>query len=167
MMKKRWIALYVENYSGVLAKISSLFSAKLYNLDTLTVGKTEDPETSRMTIGVYCDDVTFEQIKKQLNRFVEVIKVIDLTTLETHTKELLFIKVKNCSTQDKNDIFQMAKVFDMDIVDIGKKSIILQCVHTEKKVDRLIEVFAKQYPNNIVVVRSGSVAIESINIEDR
>ena len=59
MMKKRWIALYVENYSGVLAKISSLFSAKLYNLDTLTVGKTEDPNTSRMTIGVYCDDVTF------------------------------------------------------------------------------------------------------------
>ncbi|WP_331680289.1 acetolactate synthase small subunit [Intestinibacter sp.] len=167
MMKKRWIALYVENYSGVLAKISSLFSAKLYNLDTLTVGKTEDPATSRMTIGVYCDDVTFEQIKKQLNRFVEVIKVIDLTTLETHTKELLFIKVKNCSTQDKNDIFQMAKVFDMDIVDIGKKSILLQCVHTEKKVDRLIDVFAKQYPNNIVVVRSGSVAIESINVENR
>ncbi|MGM9533334.1 acetolactate synthase small subunit [Intestinibacter sp.] len=167
MMKKRWIALYVENYSGVLAKISSLFSAKLYNLDTLTVGKTEDPETSRMTIGVYCDDVTFEQIKKQLNRFVEVIKVIDLTTMETHTKELLFIKVKNCSTQDKNDIFQMAKVFDMDIIDIGKKSVLLQCVHTEKRVDRLIEVFAKQYPNNIVVVRSGSVAIESINVTDR
>ncbi len=63
-----------------------------------------------MTIDVYCDDVTFEQIKKQLNRFVEVIKVIDLTTMETHTKELLFIKVKNCSAEDKQDIFQMAQV---------------------------------------------------------
>ena len=155
MMKKRWIALYVENYSGVLAKISSLFSAKLYNLDTLTVGKTEDPNTSRMTIGVYCDDVTFEQIKKQLNRFVEVIKV------------LLFIKVKNCSAEDKQDIFQMAQVFEMDVVDIGRKSVLLQCVHTEKRVDRLIEIFSKQYPNNIIVVRSGAVAIGSINITER
>ena len=149
MMKKRWIALYVENYSGVLAKISSLFSAKLYNLDTLTVGKTEDPNTSRMTIGVYCDDVTFEQIKKQLNRFVEVIKV------------------KNCSAEDKQDIFQMAQVFEMDVVDIGRKSVLLQCVHTEKRVDRLIEIFSKQYPNNIIVVRSGAVAIGSINITER
>ena len=81
--------------------------------------------------------------------------------------QLLFIKVKNCSAQDKTDIFQMAQVFDMDVVDIGRKSVILQCVHTEKKVDRLIDVFAKQYPNNIVVVRSGSVSIESINVEDR
>ena len=164
MMKKRWIALYVENYSGVLAKISSLFSAKLYNLDTLTVGKTEDPNTSRMTIGVYCDDVTFEQIKKQLNRFVEVIKVIDLTTMETHTKDLLFIKVKNCSPEDKQNIFQMAQVFEMDIVDIGRKSVLLQYVHTEKRVDRLIEIFAKQYPNNIIVVRDGAVAIGAINL---
>ena len=66
MMKKRWIALYVENYSGVLAKIAGLFSAKLYNLNSLTVGPTEDPTMSRMTISVLCDDVTFEQIKKQL-----------------------------------------------------------------------------------------------------
>ena len=107
MMKKRWIALYVENYSGVLAKISSLFSAKLYNLDTLTVGKTEDPATSRMTIGVYCDDVTFEQIKKQLNRFVEVIKVIDLTTMETHTKELLFIKVNKKCIRTQNEKYNI------------------------------------------------------------
>ena len=150
MMKKRWIALYVENYSGVLAKISSLFSAKLYNLDTLTVGKTEGPNTSRMTIGVYCDDVTF-----------------DLTTMETHTKELLFIKVKNCSAEDKQDIFQMAQVFEMDVVDIGRKSVLLQCVHTEKRVDRLIEIFSNQYPNNIIVVRSDAVAIGSINITER
>ena len=111
-------------------------------------------------------DVTFEQIKKQLNRFVEVIKVIDLTTMETHTKELLFIKVKNCSAEDKQDIFQMAQVFEMDVV-IGRKSVLLQCVHTEKRVDRLMEIFSKQYPNNIIVVRSGAVAIGSINITER
>ena len=80
-MKKRWIALYVENDVGVLAKVSGLFSGKSYNLQSLTVGTTEDETVSRMTISVESDDITFEQIKKQLNRMVEVIKVIDLTNV--------------------------------------------------------------------------------------
>ena len=79
-MKKRWISLYVENQVGVLSKISGLFSGKSYNLDSLTVGTTEDPTVSRMTIATVSDDETFEQIKKQLNRLVEVIKVIDFTS---------------------------------------------------------------------------------------
>ena len=74
-MKKRWISLYVENQVGVLSKISGLFSGKSYNLDSLTVGTTEDPTVSRMTIATVSDDETFEQIKKQLNRMIEVIKV--------------------------------------------------------------------------------------------
>ena len=78
-MKKRWISLYVENQVGVLSKIPGLFSGKSYNLDSLTVGTTEDPTVSRMTIATVSDDETFEQIKKQLNRTVEVIKVIDFT----------------------------------------------------------------------------------------
>ena len=77
-MKNRWIALYVENQVGVLAKVSGLFSGKSYNLQSLTVGTTEDESMSRMTICVTSDDITFEQIKKQLNSMVEVIKVIDL-----------------------------------------------------------------------------------------
>ena len=76
-MKKRWLCLFVENEIGVLAKISGLFSGKSYNLDSLTVGITEDKTVSRMTISLTSDDRTFEQIKKQLNRSVEVIKVID------------------------------------------------------------------------------------------
>ena len=80
-MKKRWISLYVENQVGVLSKISGLFSGKCYNLDSLTVGTTEDPTVSRMTIATVSDDETFEQIKKQLNRMVEVIKVIDFTDI--------------------------------------------------------------------------------------
>ena len=69
-LKKRWVSLYVENDVGVLAKISGLFSGKSYNLSSLTVGETEDPTVSRMTISLYGDDKTFEQIKKQLNRSV-------------------------------------------------------------------------------------------------
>ena len=75
-MKDRWIALYVENQVGVLAKISGLFAGKSYNLKSLTVGTTEEEDTSRITISTVCDDITFEQIKKQLNRMVEVIKVM-------------------------------------------------------------------------------------------
>ena len=86
-MKKRWISLYVENQVGVLSKISGLFSGKSYNLDSLTVGTTEDPTVSRMTIATVSDDETFEQIKKQLNRLVEVIKVIDFTDVFVRMKE--------------------------------------------------------------------------------
>ena len=166
MIKKRWIALYVENYSGVLAKISGLFSAKLYNLNSLTVGPTEDITMSRMTISVLCDDSTFEQIKKQLNRFVEVIKVIDLTSMSTHTKEIVFIKIKNCSLEDKNDLFQMCKVFNISIIDYGKDSLILESVHTESRNDEIIKLISTQYPS-IIVVRGGSVAIGSISVSER
>ena len=102
-MKNRWIALYVENQVGVLAKVSGLFSGKSYNLQSLTVGTTEDETISRMTICVTSDDITFEQIKKQLNRMVEVIKVIDLTNIPIHMKEILFAKVKRCTAEEKAD----------------------------------------------------------------
>ena len=91
MTKKRWISLLVENEIGVLARISGLFSGKSYNLNSLTVGTTEDITISRMTISLTSDDQTFEQIKKQLNRSVEVIKVIDFTDIAIHMKELMFI----------------------------------------------------------------------------
>ena len=98
-MKKRWLSLYVENQDGVLSKISGLFSGKSYNIDSLTVGTTEDPTISRMTIATVSDDETFEQIKKQLNRLVEVIKVIDFTNVFVRMKEIMYIKVKRCTAQ--------------------------------------------------------------------
>ena len=100
-MKKRWISLFVENQIGVLAKISGLFAAKCYNLESLTVGTTEDPTVSRMTIETMCDDETYEQITKQLNRMVEVIKVIDFTEVSVVMQELMFIKIRNCTPEDK------------------------------------------------------------------
>ena len=97
-MKKRWLCLYVENEIGVLARISGLFAGKSYNLNSLTVGTTEDESISRMTISLYGDDKTFEQIKKQLNRCIEVIKVVDYSDIFIHSKEILYI-----STRDKED----------------------------------------------------------------
>jgi acetolactate synthase-1/3 small subunit len=165
-MKKRWISLYVENDVGVLAKISGLFSGKSYNLESLTVGTTEDPTMSRMTIGLNSDDITFEQIKKQLNRLVEVIKVLDFTNTPAHMKEILFIKIKNCSKEDKAEIFQLASVFKASITDYGVDSILLECIQTETRNDDIIKLIASQY-KHIEVVRGGSVAIESISMTDR
>ena len=99
-MKKRWISLFVENEVGVLSKISGLFAGKSYNMDSLTVGTTEDPTVSRMTIATISDDETFEQIKKQLNRLVEVIKVMDFTDVSVKMKEILYVKVKKCTAED-------------------------------------------------------------------
>ena len=165
-MKKRWISLFVENDIGVLAKISGLFSGKSYNLESLTVGTTEDPTISRMTIGLNSDDITFEQIKKQLNRTVEVIKVLDFTNTSTHMKEILFIKIKNCTKEDKAELFQIADVFKVSVADYGTDSILLECIQTETRNDALIKLIAEQF-KQLEVVRGGSVGIESIRMTDR
>ena len=166
-MKKRWISLYVENEIGVLAKISGLFSGKSYNVDSLTVGVTEDPTVSRMTISLTSDDKTFEQIKKQLNRSVEGIKVVDLTDIPIIMKEILFIKVSSCSVSDKDEIFHLSQVYHLQVIDYNKKTLMIQCVKTEERNNDMIRLFAKLFPNRIEVVRGGSVAIESISITER
>ena len=143
-MKKRWISLYVENQVGVLSKISGLFSAKSYNLDSLTVGTTEDPTVSRMTIATVSDDETFEQIKKQLNRMVEVIKVIDFTDVFVRMKEILYIKVFNCSAADKVELFQIAETFKAKVIDYGKDSLLLEFVQTATKNDAVVKLMKER-----------------------
>ncbi len=169
-MKNRWIALYVENQVGVLAKVSGLFSAKSYNLQSLTVGKTERDDVSRMTISVMADDVTFEQIKKQLNAMIEVIKVIDLTTLPVHMKELLYAKVCNVDAAGKEEVFQIAQVFNqggnVTVADIGADSVLLQCTLTSRRNNELVDLLKSRF-KKIEVVRGGAVAIESISTSCR
>jgi acetolactate synthase-1/3 small subunit len=161
-MKNRWIALYVENQVGVLAKVSGLFSAKSYNLQSLTVGTTEDETVSRMTICVTSDDITFEQIKKQLNRMVEVIKVIDLTDVPLHMKEILFARLMRLTSEEINEIFHIAQVFKVDVVDIGNDSVLLECKLTERRNNELIRLLKSKY-KHMAIVRGGAVAIETIS----
>lgn len=165
-MKNRWIALYVENQVGVLAKVSGLFSGKSYNLQSLTVGTTEDATVSRMTICVTSDDITFEQIKKQLNRMVEVIKVIDLTNVPIHMKEILFAKVKNIDAHQIEEVFHIAQVFSVQVADIGTDSVMLECKLTERRNNELIELLKSKF-NCIEIVRGGAVAIEAISTSCR
>ena len=153
-MKKRWIALYVENDVGVLAKVSGLFSGKSYNLQSLTVGTTEDETVSRMTISVESDDI------------VEVIKVIDLTNVPLRLKELMFVKIMELNETQMTEVFQIAQAMRVDVVDIGIGSVMLECRRTEQKHDDLIAILKKKF-KHISVVRGGSVAIESISTECR
>ena len=162
-MKKRWISLYVENQVGVLSKISGLFSGKSYNLDSLTVGTTEDPTVSRMTIATVSDDETFEQIKKQLNRLVEVI---DFTDVFVRMKEILYIKVRKCTPEDKAELFQIAETFKARVIDYGKDSLLLEFVQTATKNDAVIKLMKEEF-KDIEVVRGGSVGIESISMMER
>ncbi len=162
-MKKRWICLFVENEIGVLARIAGLFSSKSYNLNSLTVGETEDKTISRMTISLTSDDMTFEQVKKQLNRAVEVIKVVDYTDIPIHMRELLYVKVFHCTEADKTEIFRIANIFGLTIADYAKNTILLECIQTEERNNELIKLLSNCFCNRIEIVRGGSVAIESIS----
>lgn len=148
-----------------LQEFPGLFSGKAYNIHSLTVGETEDPTMSRMTICIDADEKTFEQVKKQLNRSVEVIKVIDYTDTST-TKEIMFIKVKSLTEKQMAEIFQMAEVFRFLIKDMGKDSLLIEAIRTETKNDSILKVFKERY-TNIEVVRGGPVAIDCISMQDR
>ena len=165
-MEKRWISLLAENEVGVLAGITGLFSGKSYNLNSLTAGPSEDPSIYRVTIGLTGDDRTFEQIKKQLNRCVEVIKLNDITDAPTHMKEILFVKIHECSEFEKGEIFRISQVFGAKAIDYGINSVLLESVNTEGRNNDLIALLTRKF-DHVEVVRGGIVAIESISMIDR
>ncbi len=157
----------MENEIGVLARIAGLFSGKSYNLDSLTVGTTEDESISRITISLTSDDKTFEQVKKQLNRCVEVIKVLDYTEKSIHMKELMFIKVNINSPNELSELFNISQIFCIPIIDYNRTGVLLECVQTENKNNDLIALLEKYYLNRVEIVRGGSVAIEALSITER
>lgn len=148
-MKKRWLCLFVENEIGVLARISGLFSGKSYNLDSLTVGVTEDRTISRITISLTSDDRTFEQVKKQLNRSVEVIKVVDYTDVAIHMKELMFVKISGCSEKDIEEIFRISQIFNATVIDYDRDAVLVESVKTENSNNDLIALLGKCFANRI------------------
>ena len=166
-MKKRCLWLFVENEIGVLARISGLFSGKSYNLDSLTVGVTEDKTVSRMTISLTSDDKTFEQVKKQLNRSVEVIKVVDYTDIPIHMKELMFVRVNHCSDRDIDELFRISRIFHVSVIDYTTATVLVESVMTEARNQELIALMEKCYPNRVEIVRGGSVAVEALSVGER
>ena len=161
-MKKRWISLYVENQVGVLSKISGLFSGKSYNLDSLTVGTTEDPTVSRMTIADRCDRYP------GAGTFLPAAAACDGTATDifVRMKEILYVKVFKCTAADKVEVFQIAETFKAKVIDYGRDSVLVEFVQTATKNDAVVKLMKEEF-KTIEVVRGGSVGIESISMMER
>jgi len=156
MEKKYTIGLLVENKSGVLAHIAGLFSGRGYNITELSVGETDTPEYSRMTIVLKGNDQVVEKMKKQLNKFIDVIKVWDLSDIPSVHRELILVKVK-ASPVRKQEIFQIVEVFKGSIVDISHETLTLEVTGVSDKIEALISILK---PHGILeIARTGRVSI--------
>lgn len=153
---KKTICVLVENHFGVLTHVSGLFSARGFNIDSLAVGETEDPSISRMTIVVDGDEKTLEQVKKQLNRLIDVIKVIDLTEEDFIDRELVLVKLK-IDNKNRSEILQIADTFQAKIDDVKKETVVIEVTGDQNKIKSFIEIL-KQF-GIIEIVRTGRIAM--------
>lgn len=150
------ISVLVENKFGVLARVSGLFSGRGYNIESLTVGPTHDRTMSKMTIVTSGDDNVLEQIEKQLNKLVDVLKVTDLTGSGFVARELMLIKVKAPAAK-RGEIIQVAGVFKASVVHVAQRALILEMTGRTDKIDAFIELME---PYGIIeLARTGKAAL--------
>jgi acetolactate synthase I/III small subunit len=134
---RRTISVMVENKFGVLARIATLFAARGFNIDSLAVGETEDPSVSRMTIVASGNENVLEQVEKQLNKLIDVIKVTSFTSEQPHLeRDLALIKIK-ADKASRNEIFQIVDIFRAKVVDVGVDSLIVEMTGDEEKISAL------------------------------
>ncbi|TAJ43912.1 acetolactate synthase small subunit [Methanofollis fontis] len=156
-MKPHTLHVLVENRAGVLSRVAGLFSRRGFNIESLTVGTCEEPGMSRMTIVVLGDDAEVEQVKKQLNKLIDIIKVSDITERSTVERELALIKVTAEPGESRAEVMQIASIFRAHIIDVGAKSVILQVTGDSDKIDAL-EGLLRQYGIR-EFVRTGKIAL--------
>ncbi|MBE5953571.1 MAG: acetolactate synthase small subunit [Lachnospiraceae bacterium] len=138
-MKKMVLSLLVDNTSGVLSRVSGMFSRRGYNIDSLTVGVTENPQFSRMTVAVSGDDRILNQIKKQLLKLEDVISITELKDGESVCRELVLIKVKT-SIEERQQIISLADVFRANVVDVSKESVMIEIIGNVSKIEGFIRL---------------------------
>ena len=156
-MKKYVLSVLVENHAGVLSRVSGLFSRRGYNIDSLTVCETADPEKSRMTIVVRGDEYILEQIEKQLSKLVEVISISHCKKEETCEREMALIKVKATGTE-RAVIIETCQIFRAHIVDVSFNSVVVEATGSEVKIESLIRLLE---PYGILeLVKTGLAAME-------
>ena len=150
------ISILVENKFGVLSRVSGLFSGRGYNIESLSVGDTTDPNVSVMTIVTSGDDWIIEQITKQLNKLIDVIKVVDMTELDHVEREMVMIKVAP-RAEDKAEVLRLAEIFRGRVVDSSEDTYTIEVTGDEKKIDAFVNLMT---PIGIKeLVRTGKVAI--------
>ncbi len=159
-MAKYTISVLVENRSGVLSRVAGLFSRRGFNIDSLAVGVTENPEVSRMTIVVNGDEYTVEQVSKQLNKLIDVIKIRALDSSDSVSRELALIKV-NATAATRSEIIQIVEIFRAKIIDVSKNTLTVEISGATDKVEAL-EDMLKQFGIK-EIVRTGTIAIERGN----
>ncbi len=153
---KRTLVVYVEDKPGVLNRVASLFRRRAFNIESLTVGHTEQPGVSRMTIVVSADDITAKRIEANLYKLVNVLRVEDVTYQPSVVRDLALIKVR-ADVDSRVQILQIADVFRARAVDVTNGSVIVEVTGTEDKIDGLVEVLR---PYGILeMVRTGIVAM--------
>ena len=150
------ISVLMENESGALSRVAGLFSARGYNIESLTVAPTEDPTLSRMTVVTRGSDRVIEQITKQLNKLVDVVKLIDLSESEHIERELMMIKVR-AEGDARSEVKRLCEIFRGNIVDVTASSYIIEVTGAASKLDAMVAALDE---NSIIeVVRSGTTGI--------
>ena len=162
IMKKIYSVL-VENRSGVLCKVAGLFSRRCFNIDSLAVGETDTKDVSCMTIVSSGDKRTIEQIEKQLNKKLDVIKVKTFDTESSISRELMLIKVKYNKT-NRRDIMEICEIMHAQIVDMSKNLMLIQMCDLPERTQLLIDMF--QSVSIVEVARTGTLALQKCNETD-
>lgn len=150
------ISVLVDNHFGVLARISGLFSARGYNIESLCVGTTEDPKSSRMTVVVQGDDAILEQIVNQLNKMVEVIEVIDLTKESFVERELVLIKTQT-DAKRRTELLEITNIFRAKVVDMSTDAVMIEVTGSQDKIGAFVDMLR---PFGIQeIARTGRIAV--------
>jgi acetolactate synthase-1/3 small subunit len=153
---KHTISLLVENKFGVLVRIAGLFSGRGYNIDTLNVGPTHDPNVSRMTIVVVGDDIVVDQVIKQLRKLIDVIEVLDFKENEFVERELIMIKVK-VSPKNRSELMQICDIFRAKIIDVNTVTMTIELTGDESKVNKFIKLMGNF--GVVELTRTGKTAL--------
>ena len=154
---KHTLSVLVENHAGVLSRVSGLFARRGFNIDSLAVGTTSEPSVSCITIVVDDKENAIEQIEKQLNELIDVIKVEGFTPTEIISRELMMIKV-NATGQTRQEIKELADMYGAKIADITRNSMTIECCNTTERLENLLDIVRPYGLKQ--VIRTGSIALE-------
>ncbi|GAA3055042.1 acetolactate synthase small subunit [Actinokineospora globicatena] len=155
-MTKHTLSVLVENKPGVLARVAGLFSRRGFNIDSLAVGPTEHPDVSRMTIVVAVEDLPLEQVTKQLNKLINVIKIVELEASAAVRRELLLVKVRADATV-RSQVLETVQLFRAKVVDVSPEALTIEATGTADKIEALLRMLEPYGVREMV--QSGMVAI--------
>ena len=156
MDNRHTLSILVENQPGVLARVAALFTRRAFNIHSLAVGETEEPAISRITVQVDAEDLPFEQVTKQLNKLVNVLKVVELHPQDSVTRKFVLFRVQ-ANADNRSQVLQIVDLFRASVVDVHRESLVIQAAGVQSKLEALMETLEPYGINEIV--QSGAVAI--------